>query len=64
MFLMFTLKRENVFSYGDLGLKNGLIKVYKMKDLSKPKINKIIKRWEPYKTFGSIALWHSLEQKN
>ena len=64
MFLMFTLKRENVFSYGDLGLKNGLIKVYKMKNLSKPKIDKIISRWEPYKTFGSIALWHSLEQKN
>lgn len=62
MFLMFTLKRQNIFSYGDLGLKNGLIKIYNLKNLSKPKIDKIIKRWEPYKTFGSIALWHSLEK--
>lgn len=61
MFLMFTLKRENVFSHGDLGLKNGLLKLYKLKSADKKKIEKIVSKWQPYKTFGSISLWHSLD---
>lgn len=62
MFLLFTLHRENVFSYGDLGLKNGLIKLYKIKTPPSPtQIAKIINRWSPYESYGSIALWHSLD---
>jgi DNA-3-methyladenine glycosylase II len=61
MFLIFNLKRENVFSHGDLGLKNGLEKIYKMKNPNVKKIEKVISKWHPYKTFGSIALWHSLD---
>ncbi len=61
MFLMFTLKREDVFSFGDLGLKNGIKKVYKIGEPTKLQIEKIIKKWHPYKTYGSIALWHSLD---
>ncbi|HSX39949.1 MAG TPA: hypothetical protein VLI92_05160 [Candidatus Saccharimonadales bacterium] len=64
MFLMFTLNRENVFSFKDLGLKKGIEKVYKTKDPSIKKIEKIIKKWEPYKSFGSIALWNSLESQD
>lgn len=60
MFLMFTLKRENVFSFGDLGLRKGIEKVYKLKDPSNKQIKKIICKWEPYKTYGAIALWQSL----
>jgi DNA-3-methyladenine glycosylase II len=61
MFLMFNLKRENIFSHGDLGLKNGLIKIYKLKNPDLKKIEKIVSKWQPYKTFGSISLWHSLD---
>lgn len=62
MFLMFTLKRPNIFSYKDLGLKNGIEKVYGIKNPTTSQITEIIKKWEPYKTFGSIALWQSLEK--
>lgn len=62
MFLMFTLGREDIFSHGDLGLKKGIIKVYKLKkDPTKKQIEKIISKWSPYKTYASRILWASLE---
>ncbi len=62
MFLIFTLGREDVFSAGDLGLKKGLIKLYNLNDIPTEKqINKVIKNWSPYKSYASLALWHSLD---
>ncbi|MBI2009749.1 MAG: DNA-3-methyladenine glycosylase 2 family protein [Candidatus Chisholmbacteria bacterium] len=61
MFLIFTLGREDVFSFGDLGLKKGLQKLYKLKKVTEKNVHKIIAPWSPYKSYGSIALWHSLE---
>lgn len=63
MFLMFTLGRENIFSYGDLGLKKGFIKLYKIENPKKEDIEKVISRWSPYKSYGSITLWHSLDKE-
>lgn len=63
MFLMFTLKREDVFSFGDLGLKKGIEKLYKLKNPTAKQITKIITPWSPYKTYGSIALWRSLDNR-
>ena len=64
MFLMFTLARPDVFSSGDLGLKKGILKVYKLKTL--PRINKLEKmvaKWSPYKSYASRILWQSIEEK-
>lgn len=62
MFLMFVLGREDVFSHGDLGLRKGLQKIYRFKkDLSKEEIEKMIKKWSPYKTYASRILWASLD---
>ena len=62
MFLIFTLGREDVFSFGDLGLKKGLMKVYGFKkEPTKKQIEKIVKNWSPYKSFASRILWGSLE---
>ncbi len=64
MFLMFTLGRENVFSYGDLGLKNAMKKLYKFrKEPTQKRIEKIVKKWVPYKTYASLALWKSLDNR-
>lgn len=60
MFLLFTLHRENIFSYGDLGLKNGLAMLYKIDTNQTDEIAHIVSRWAPYESYGSIALWHSL----
>ena len=61
MVLIFTLNRNDVFSFGDLGLKKGLEKVYGLHNPTQKQTEKIISKWTPYKSFGSIALWHSLE---
>lgn len=64
MFLMFTLGRENVFSHGDLGLRKGLMKIYGFKkEPGIKKVEKIVSKWSPYKTYGSLILWNSLEIK-
>lgn len=62
MFLMFTLGREDVFSHGDLGLRNAIKKLYKFKkDPTKKQIEKIVNKWKPYRTYACRILWKSLE---
>ena len=62
MFLIFTLGREDVFSFGDLGLRKGLERVYGKKRVSTQKrIETIIGRWHPYCSYGSLALWHVID---
>lgn len=61
MFLLFKLNRENIFSHGDLGLKKGITKVYGIENPSAVEINSIVEKWDPYKSFGTITLWQSLE---
>lgn len=61
MILMFTLGREDVFALDDLGLKQGVIKLYKLKETDKKllqkKIEKISLKWRPYRTYASRYLW-------
>jgi len=62
MFLIFTLGRENIFSHGDLGLRKALQKLYGFKDKPNEKqINKIVDKWSPYKSYGCLALWKSID---
>jgi len=63
MLLIFSLGREDVFSFGDLGLRRGIEYLYEIKSPTEAKIKKIVDVWTPYKTYGSIALWHSLDTK-
>lgn len=62
MFLMFTLGREDVFSYGDLGLRRAIQKLYKFKkEPTIRQMEKIAARWKPYRTYAARILWKSLE---
>lgn len=56
MFLIFTLKREDIFSFGDLGLNKAFKKLY-----GRQRIETVIRRWSPYRSFGSLTLWYSLD---
>ncbi len=62
MILMFTLGREDIFSLGDLGLKQSVIKLYNIKETDKKllieKIEKISRRWSPYRTYACRYLWN------
>ncbi|MBI1863118.1 DNA-3-methyladenine glycosylase 2 family protein [Candidatus Microgenomates bacterium] len=64
MFLLFSLGREDVFSHGDLGLKRAIQMIYGFKKPPTQKqVEKIIKRWSPYKSFASRVLWRSLDNE-
>lgn len=63
MFLMFTLKREDVFSHGDLGLNNAIKKIYKLPDYSQARVEKLVCKWSPYKSYASRTLWRSLDNR-
>lgn len=62
MFLMFSLGREDVFSFGDYGLKRAVQRAYKLKkEPSIKKLTQLSKKWAPYRTYASRVLWKSLE---
>jgi DNA-3-methyladenine glycosylase II len=62
MFLMFSLDRDDVFSYGDLGLRNAMQKLYKLRaSPTAAQAEKISAAWKPYRSIASRYLWASLE---
>jgi len=62
MFLMFTLAREDVFSYGDLGLRKAVEKLYGFKACpTREQIEEIAIKWAPYRTYACLVLWESLD---
>lgn len=70
MFLMFSLGREDIFSYGDLGLRRAIERLYGFKKGSLTaktnlpagrQVEKIVVKWSPYRTYACRILWRSLE---
>lgn len=57
MFLMFTLCRPDVFSFGDLGLMQSIYQHYPVKPHHTKKITALVSSWAPYRTIASLALW-------
>ena len=65
MFLIFSLCRPNVYSHGDLGLKNAVKKLYNIDPrLHTRKLKKLLDSWHPYHSIISRYLWKSLEPKD
>ncbi|MBP9822101.1 MAG: DNA-3-methyladenine glycosylase 2 family protein [Candidatus Pacebacteria bacterium] len=65
MFLMSSLGREDIFSFGDLGLRKGIQKVYKLtKEPTLKQMQKIVESWRPYRTHGAMYMWASLVEKD
>ena len=58
MLLIFSLKRSDVVSYGDLAIRRGMMKLYGLKELPKEKFLRYAKRYEPYGSIASLYLWH------
>ena len=59
MFLIFTLARPDVFSPGDLGLKNAVKKLYGA--TTDAEILKVSEQWSPYRSYACLYLWRSLD---
>lgn len=63
MILMFTLRRPNIFSPGDMGLQNAMYKHYRVKKGDLGKMEKVAKQWEPYRSLACRYLWRSLDNQ-
>ncbi len=66
MFLMFCMGRLDILAYGDLGIKNGIKRLYKFDHL--PKAEDIItlaknNQWHPYESVACWYIWQSLDNK-
>ena len=62
MFLMFCLGRPDVFSHGDLGLRNAIKKWYKLEIKKHPKkYHQLVESWSPHRTAAARYLWASLD---
>ena len=61
MILIFTLNRPDVFSIGDLGLRNAITKLYNLTD--QKKMLELAATWAPNRSTASWYLWRSLENK-
>lgn len=58
MFLIFALKRADVFSPGDLGLRRAVEALYGLpKDVPAAELERIALAWSPHRSFASRALW-------
>jgi DNA-3-methyladenine glycosylase II len=60
MFLMFALAREDIFSIGDLGLRNAIKKIYNLTNPTFEEIEQVSLKWAPYRTYACVVLWRSL----
>lgn len=66
MFLMFCMGRFDVLPSGDLGIRNGIQKLYELDtrpgDVEIQAIAEVNK-WHPYESIASWYIWHSLDNK-
>ena len=62
MILMFTLRRPDVFSLGDLGLRTAVSQLYFVERSDVIKIEEISRQWSPHRSLASRYLWKSLEE--
>jgi DNA-3-methyladenine glycosylase II len=61
MFLIFHLKRPDILSGGDLGIRKAVQVEYGLEEMPAPaKVLEIGERWRPYRSLASLYLWESL----
>lgn len=64
MFLMFCMGRLDVLATGDLGIKNGMKKLYGLDHLPSPQEITAIatqNHWHPYESIACWYIWQSLD---
>lgn len=62
MFLMFRLGRPDVLPTGDLGVRKGIQRAYRLRAVPPPRrVEQIGQRWTPYRTIASWYLWRLLD---
>jgi len=57
MLLIFSLCRPDVISYGDLGIRKGIMHLYGLESLSKKEFEIYRQQFSPYNTVASLYFW-------
>lgn len=66
MFLMFCMGRTDVLPTGDLGIRNGVSRLYGLTDAPTPQqVSEMAARnhWHPYESIASWYIWQALDNK-
>jgi len=63
MFLIFTLGRENIRSYGDLALKRGVEWLFGEEEITDKRYLELTEGYSPYNTAASFYFWEITLQK-
>lgn len=58
MLMLFSLGRKDIFSYGDLAIKNGVMRLYSHKKMDRQRFERYRKRFSPYGSVASLYFWH------
>jgi len=57
MLLLFCLRRADVLSYGDLGIRRGMMKLYGWTTMTRAQFEECRERYSPYGSVASFYLW-------
>jgi 3-methyladenine DNA glycosylase/8-oxoguanine DNA glycosylase len=57
MFLIFSLRRPDVVSWGDLAIRRGMMNLYGLRKLTKVQFERYRKKYSPYGSIASLYLW-------
>jgi DNA-3-methyladenine glycosylase II len=61
MFLLFHLRRPDILSGGDLGIRKAIQMEYGLEEMPSPtEVERLGERWSPYRSLASLYLWESL----
>jgi len=62
MFLMFALCRPDVLPVGDLGVRKGMQRHFRLRKLPEPdRMRQLARAWEPFRSVGAWYMWRLLE---
>jgi DNA-3-methyladenine glycosylase II len=57
MLLIFSMERPDVVSWGDLGIRQGMMRLYGLQTLTREQFDEYRKRYSPYGSVASLYLW-------
>lgn len=58
MLMLFSLGRQDIFSFGDLAIRGGVMRLYSHKKMDRQRFERYRKRFSPYGSVASLYFWH------
>lgn len=62
MLLIFTFRRQNILSFGDLAIRRGLCALYGLETITKSDFERFFSLYSPWATIASFYIWEAASQ--